>query len=72
MAAVARTAEEISEARARAQKAAFDAEDSGQDDEVASAVYDTLQWILGDSDVDPTEEMGDDEDEDDDSGSEFD
>lgn len=55
---VERTEKEINAARDRAQKAAFDAEDKGGTDAAASAVYDVLQWLMGDSDVDPTEEMG--------------
>jgi hypothetical protein len=56
---VARTAEEISEARGRVQTVAFAAEDAGESDEVAEAVYQALQWVLGDTDVDPTIELAD-------------
>lgn len=58
---IARSVEEINEARFRAQKAAFAADDAGDTDDVASTAYDLLQWIFGDSDNDPTTEMGDDE-----------
>jgi hypothetical protein len=66
--AVARTAEEINEARNRAQQVSFAAEDDPEQegDEVAEAVYQTLQWVLGDSDTDPTVEMAADEDDEDD------
>jgi hypothetical protein len=60
---VRRTPEEIEQARQRAQKAAFAAEDRDQADDAANAVYDLLQWLAGDSDADPTEEMGDDPDD---------
>lgn len=63
---VARTADEISEARNRAQKVSFAAEDAGEQDEAAEAAYQALQWVLGDTDTDPTVEMaggaGEDED----------
>lgn len=55
---IVRSAAEISAARDRAQRAAFDAEDAGDTDEAASAVYEFTQWLFGDSDTDPTEEMG--------------
>lgn len=58
---IARSVEEINEARFRAQKAAFAADDAGDTDDVASTAYDLLQWIFGDSDNDPITEMGDDE-----------
>lgn len=58
---IARGVEEINEARFRAQRAAFAADDAGETDEAASAVYDLLQWIFGDSDNDPTSEMGEDD-----------
>lgn len=60
---IKRTPEEIEQARYRAQAAAFAAEDREEHDDAASAVYDLLQWLAGDSDVDPTEEMGADEDD---------
>lgn len=63
---IARTADEISEARFRAQKAAFAAEDAGETDDAASAVYDVLQWVLGDLGDDPTIEMAEDPDDEDD------
>jgi hypothetical protein len=69
---IARTADEINEARNRAQQVSFAAEDDPEQegDEVADAVYQTLQWVLGDADVDPTVEMAEladasDDDEDD-------
>ena len=55
---IARSVEEINEARFRAQKAAFAADDAGDTDDAATAAYDLLQWVFGDSDVDPTSEMG--------------
>lgn len=58
-----RSAEEVDQARQRAQAAAFAAEDREMTDDAANAIYDLLQWLAGDSDVDPTEEMGADEDE---------
>jgi hypothetical protein len=58
MARIVRTDEEIGSARSRAQKASFDAEDEGSRDEEASAIYDSIQWLFGYSDADPTEEMG--------------
>ena len=54
---IVRTVEEIDAARYRAQKASFDAEDSGETFDEAEAVYQVLQWILGDIDADPTLEM---------------
>jgi hypothetical protein len=63
---IARTADEINEARLRAQKAAFAADDAGETDDAASAVYDVLQWVLGDLGDDPTIEMAEDDDEDED------
>ena len=61
---IMRTVEEIDAARFRAQKAAFDAEDAGATDDAAEAAYGVLQWLLGDSDNDPTLEMAEDIDED--------
>jgi hypothetical protein len=59
---VARSAEEISAARFRAQKVSFAAEDAQAPDEAAEAVYQVLQWVLGDEDTDPTLEMDEDPD----------
>lgn len=56
---ITRTDEELQDAWNRAQKAAFDAEDAGETDDAASAVYDLFQWMTGNSDADPTAEMGD-------------
>ena len=50
--------EEIEAAAMRAQKSAFAAEDKGERDESASAIYDFWQWMTGNSSIDPTEEMG--------------
>jgi len=62
---IMRTTEEIDAARYRAQKAAFAAQDNGEFDDAAEAVYGVLQWIFGDDSNDPTTEMaeglGDDE-----------
>lgn len=58
MALVVRTDEEIQAAWNRSQKAAFDAEDAGETDDAASAAYDLLQWLTGNTDTDPTIEMG--------------
>lgn len=62
---IVRSTEEINDARVRAQMVAFAADDAGDTDDAASAAYDILQWLFGDSDVDPTVEMfsmmGDDE-----------
>jgi len=63
---IVRTPEEIDAMRQRAQAAAFAAEDQGGEDEAASAIYDALQYLFGDSDIDPTEEMGEDPDSDED------
>jgi hypothetical protein len=60
---IRRSVAELSEARKRAQTAAFAADDAGDQDDAASTAYDLLQWIFGDSDVDPTTEMGMEEDE---------
>ena len=54
---IIRTAEEIDAARFRAQKAAFDADDAGDTDDAAEAVYGFIQWMFGDSGTDPTLEM---------------
>jgi hypothetical protein len=66
---IARSPVDINEARNRAQVAAFAAEDNDETDDAASAVYDFCQWLFGDSDTDPTVEMVEsDDDEDDDPG----
>jgi hypothetical protein len=57
---IIRTVEEIDAARCRAQKAAFAADDAGDSDETAEAVYGVLQWIFGDDSTDPTLEMAED------------
>jgi hypothetical protein len=54
---IVRSTEEINDARVRAQMVSFAADDAGDTDEAASAAYDVLQWLFGDSDVDPTVEM---------------
>jgi hypothetical protein len=61
--AVARTAQEIDEARQRAQRVSFAAEDNDSSDEAAEATYQVLQWVLGDRDDDPTQELAVDEDD---------
>jgi hypothetical protein len=63
---IARTADEISEARFRAQAVSFADDDPYTEggDEVAEAVYQTLQWVLGDADTDPTVEMAESDEED--------
>lgn len=60
---IARTADEINEARNRAQKVSFAADDAGDSDDAAEAVYQALQWVLGDTDTDPTVEMAKGEDD---------
>jgi hypothetical protein len=61
---IARTLKEVQDVRDQAQKLTFRAEDNGDTDETASAVYDVLQWLLGNSDTDPREGvLEDDEDE---------
>jgi hypothetical protein len=54
---IIRTDEEIEAARERAQACAFAAEDAGDTDDGASAVYEFCQWLQGHSDIDPTLEM---------------
>jgi hypothetical protein len=54
---IIRTVEDIDAARFRAQKAAFAAQDDDEFDDAAEAAYGVLQWILGNSDTDPTLEM---------------
>lgn len=49
---------EVNAAGMRAQKASFAAEDAGDTDDAAEAVYTFYQWLTGNTDVDPTEEMG--------------
>lgn len=60
---IVRTVEEIDQARFRAQKAAFTAEDAGDHDEGAEAAYAVLQWIFGDDSTDPTLEMAEEQDD---------
>lgn len=57
---VIRTADEIDQARKRAQQASFAADDAGEMDEPAEAVYQFTQWLFGDTDTDPTLEMTED------------
>jgi hypothetical protein len=57
---IVRSTEEINAARFRAQKASFDADDAGDTDDASTAVYEFTQWLFGDTDIDPTTEMGDD------------
>jgi hypothetical protein len=54
---IVRTEDEIEAARERAQATAFAAEDAGDTDDGASAVYEFCQWLQGNSDIDPTLEM---------------
>lgn len=60
---IIRSEAEIQGAWNRSQKAAFDAEDAGDSDDVAEAVYEFIQWLTGSSDSDPTAEMGEGDDE---------
>jgi hypothetical protein len=55
---VVRTQDEIDAAAMRAQKASFEAEDAGDTDDAAEAIYSFWQWMTGNSDTDPTDEMG--------------
>lgn len=57
---IKRTVEDITNAAMRAQKATFAAEDDGGSDEAAEAIYSFWQWITGNSNTDPTAEMGED------------
>jgi hypothetical protein len=61
---IIRSDDELAAARDRAQAATFKAEDAGDTDEGASAVYELFQWMTGNSDTDPTAEMGEDEEDD--------
>ena len=53
---VTRTPAEIGAVFAVAQKAAFEAEDSGDTDDHAEGVYATLQWLAGNTDVSPVDD----------------
>jgi len=57
---ITRTAGEIDAARCRAQRVSFAADDAGDGDEVAEAMYQVLQWVLGDSPTDPTVDLAED------------
>lgn len=57
---IVKSAEEIEVAAMRAQKASFAAEDEGDTDDLAEGIYSFWQWMTGNSDVDPTLELGDD------------
>lgn len=57
-----RNVKEISDLMARVQKVTFAAEDAGDSDETAEAVYQTLQWVLGNTDQDPMEYVAEDAD----------
>jgi hypothetical protein len=54
---IIRTEVEIYDAAMRAQKAAFAAEDSGDMDDAAEAIYSFWQWMTGNRSDDPTAEM---------------
>jgi hypothetical protein len=53
-----RTDDEIDAAAMRAQKASFAAEDEGDTDDAAEAIYSFWQWMTGNRTDDPTAEMG--------------
>lgn len=55
---VVRTQDEIDAAAMRAQKASFEAEDAGDTDDAAEAVYSFWQWMTGNRADDPTLDMG--------------
>jgi hypothetical protein len=61
---IVRTVAEIAAARDRARKASFALEDAEGDNAVEETSYQTLQWVLGNTDVDPTVEMGADDEDD--------
>jgi hypothetical protein len=54
---IIRTDEQMNAARDRAQATAFAAEDAGETDDAANAVYELFQWLEGNTDTDPTAEM---------------
>ncbi len=55
---IIRPVEEIEEAAMRAQAASFRAEDAGELDESAEAIYSFWQWMTGNRADDPTMDMG--------------
>lgn len=52
---ITRTPEEIEAVYTVAQKAAFDAEDKGDDNDHAEGVYATLQWLTGNTENSPVD-----------------
>ncbi len=56
-----RSEAEIEAVRVRAQKCHFDAEDHNDDDEAAKVMYETLNWVLGNTDENPADSYLDEE-----------
>ncbi len=52
---------EIEAVRTRAQKCYFDAEDNDAEDEAAKVMYETLNWVLGNTDENPADSYLDEE-----------
>jgi hypothetical protein len=57
MAQVIRTAEEVEQVMAIAQKLSFTAEDAGSSDDVAEFAYQYSRWLLGHEDQNPGESL---------------
>ena len=55
---IVRTPDEILDVYSRAQKAAFEAEDHGDNNDHAEGVYATLQWLTGNTDSSPVDGYG--------------
>lgn len=52
---IVRTPDEILDVYSRAQKAAFEAEDHGDNNDHAEGVYATLQWLTGNTGNSPVD-----------------
>jgi hypothetical protein len=44
---IVRPAEQVEDLHREAQRVSFQAEDAGREDDYATGVYDTLQWLYG-------------------------
>lgn len=53
---VTRTPDQVESLFFASQAASFKASDSGDTDDYAEAIYATLQWLTGNSDVNPMDE----------------
>lgn len=54
---IIRSEQEIQDAAMRAQAVAFKAEDEGETDDTAEAIYGFWQWMTGNRDDDPTKDL---------------